>query len=513
MESGRYPHTENRYGQSRGDAYAGPAGIAPMRWHKLVDFLGDLPVATASRLLAVLERDRVRGGAGLPHDDLIKALRENLIKLGASFPARAKTAQRVFFTPFEDFIVPARRGRKRRARIARASLDPIWQLLMRDPACGAAGDAAAALDGTLHEGPADLGQPVETDGLEQALFQAAADGFGRLIALAETDAGFRADLSQRLATDDDTGPANAGAATLHDLAELNLLLPSVHFLKTMQRQFKKPFETLSAEEFFVARTIYADAHAVQPEAGPYVLLCLAGRMESPWRAMGLYYHLSRLRDQSISSVHEDAGAIAETLLDDLEGMVRALEREGDYELDADGANSRLGYVAEFTEGMMAEANLHSDGVIANRIEACRDIAAQSLDRFTEQSLAAIRKALPTRHAGGSSKLMSLRPDINRNIDQRLQASAEEAAIFIGNAHHHSKRLQRTADEEAIVEDAVVYVRRYANDLVLEIRAAEGEDRMAARQLMDASLSVAGPLLEAREIALLREKAAAAAVSA
>jgi len=496
-----------------GKRFLSPPSIAPERWRKLEGFLGELPVTATSRLLTVLERDRARGRKGLPHDDIISVLRENLLEQRARFPARAMTAQRIFFTPFEDFIAPARRGRKRRARIARASLDPIWRLLMNDPACAAAARAAAAIDGELSQGTSALGEPMPSDDLEVALFDAASDGFGKLISHAETDGGFRADLSERLAVGDETGAANAGAATLHDLAEINLLLPSVRYLRLMQARFPKPVNGLTQEELFSARKIYADVQAAQPEAGPYVLLCVSGRMEMPWKAMGLYYHLSRTQDQSLATAREDASAVAETLLDDLEGMVRSLEREGDQDLDAEDATLRLTYVAEFSEGMIAEAKSESDGVIVNRVEACRDVAAHSLERFTEQSLAAIRKALPTRHAGGSSRLMSLRPDINREIDLRLLDRASAAAVFIGDAQHLSARLQRLKEEDAIIEDAVEYVRRYSNDLVLEIRAAEGSDRTAARRLMDASLSVAVPLLEPSEIALLREKAAAAAVTA
>lgn len=492
---------------------AASATISKERWAKLEAFLGNLPVSATSRLLTVLERDRARGGGGLPHDDIISILRNSLLEQRAPFPARAKTAQRLFFTPFEDFITPQRRGRKRRARIARSSLDAIWRLLMNDPACTAAARAAAALDGALLQGTSDIGEPMATDDLENALFEAAADGFGRLITHAESDGGFRADLSERLGGGIVSESANVGAATLHDLAEINLLLPSVRFLKTMQEYFPKPVLSLTEEELFTARRIYADAQGANPEAGPYVLLCLAGRMETPWRAMSVYYHLSRSRDKSLLSAREDASAVAETLLDDLEGMVRSLEREGERELDANDAAGRLAYVAEFAEGMIREAKSESDGVITNRVEACREVAAQALERFTEQSLASIRKALPTRHAGGSSRLMSLRPDINREIDGRLLTNAGAAASFLSDSTHLSGQLNRSNTEDAILVDAVEYVRRYTNDLVLEIRAAEGEDRVSAKRMMEASLTVAEPLLTPSEIALLRDKAAAAAVTA
>jgi len=57
------------------------------------------------------------------------------------------------------------------------------------------------------------------------------------------------------------------------------------------------------------------------------------------------------------------------------------------------------------------------------------------------------------------------------------------------------------------------MQRYARDLVSEIRAAEGEERASARRMMEHALDIARPLLPEDEIALLRERANAAAVTA
>ncbi|MEQ8751214.1 MAG: hypothetical protein RIC52_15725, partial [Amphiplicatus sp.] len=66
---------------------------------------------------------------------------------------------------------------------------------------------------------------------------------------------------------------------------------------------------------------------------------------------------------------------------------------------------------------------------------------------------------------------------------------------------------------SIVRDAGEEARRYAGDLVLEIRVAEGEDRAAARRMMEHALAVAAALAPRDEIDLLRERANAAAVTA
>ncbi|HBS36336.1 MAG TPA: hypothetical protein DEA50_14865, partial [Parvularcula sp.] len=60
---------------------------------------------------------------------------------------------------------------------------------------------------------------------------------------------------------------------------------------------------------------------------------------------------------------------------------------------------------------------------------------------------------------------------------------------------------------ALVADVAAETRRYAGDLVSEIRAGEGADRIAARRRMEQTLALAGPLLPPAELALIRERAA------
>ena len=149
----------------------------------------------------------------------------------------------------------------------------------------------------------------------------------------------------------------------------------------------------------------------------------------------------------------------------------------------------------------------------NRVEAARDIVAGALDRFAEQSLTALRKAMPVRHAGGSSRLMALRPDFQRPLAPRLATAARQAALFLAKSEDAARSLKRPDAGRNVALDAIEEARRYAGDLVLEIRAAEGEDRLAARRLMEHVLDIAGPLLAAEEVGLLRERAQAAAMTA
>jgi hypothetical protein len=243
------------------------------------------------------------------------------------------------------------------------------------------------------------------------------------------------------------------------------------------------------------------------------LLAIAARMPSPWRALSLYYHLARADDDDLPDARLDAALITETLFDDLESLARGLERDADEDDDIDDAAARIENVAEFAGGMIAEADREGDGAAVSRIEASRDIAAAALSRFCEHALAAIRRNHPVRHAGGSSRLMALRPDIDRAVDIRAGRQARDGAAFLNKSEKLGRLLGRSDAVAGYGDAALAETRRYAGDLIAEIRAAEGTERTAARKRMDATLRAAEILLPASEIALLKELAAAAAVSA
>lgn len=477
-----------------------PDGVQPRKWARLAAFLGELPPAAAARLFAALER---APADGLPAPAMLASLRTRLVMDGAAFPARPKTAGRLFFTPFEDFFISGRRGRKRRARIDRASLGPIWTVLTADAACAKAAAAARDLDAAIARGEA------QTSALEDALYGAAAEGLSILVSHAEDDAAFRADLSARLAGASD----KAGAAALHDLAEIALLAPAARLLRDAQDAFPRPVSSLTEEDLFAVRELYKRACAGAPGAAGYLLSLIAARMDAPWRALRLCYFMMRADDDMLPYARADAALAADDLIADLEGLARGLERDADDDADLSEAPARFSHFAEFAGGIVAEAERANDGATANRAQACRDIAADAFARYAETALAALRRNHPVRHAGGSSRLMALRPDISRAVDRAAERAARRGAAFLASVQDLGDKLARPGAAAAIARDAVEETRRYADDLISEIRAAEGEERASARRRMESVLREAGPLLPEDEILLLKERASVAAVSA
>jgi hypothetical protein len=474
--------------------------ISPRKRKQLSAFLGGLPTAAALKLFAALEADRAADGSGegsgigggLPHDALLEDLRDRLIQRGAVLPPRKSDARRLFFKPFEDFFIGAHPGKKRKAQIARTSLIPIWRLMMTDKTTGDAALAAEKLEQALRDDHAAAAAAA------RSLFIAAEACFGRLCARAEEDPATRDRLVEEL----------GGENALKDFDEIRGLLESVEFLEQLQRVIPTAAPALTEEQYYELRTLFLSAHNQSCRAGVYLLLALKGRLEKPWRALGVYYHLAQGADDRLRAAKEEVMVLPESLFEDLEVLARALEQDCAQALDANMAVMRVSYFADFADGLARQSARAGDNVYLNRIEACREVAGEALDRFAEQALAGLRAAMPVRHSGGSSRLMSLRPDTSRPIAPQVVEDAADGALLIAKAQDLAKRLG--ADQNfatSIADDATAQLHTFAKGLVAEIRAAEGGERKSVQRMLESVLMVAAPLLNSDEIGAIRERAA------
>ena len=465
---------------------------------QLTAFLGGLPTSAAVSLFAAIEADRAAGGDHLPHNELLKDLRGRLLARGAVLPSRRGDARRLFFTPFEDFYVGERQGRKRPGVIPRSSLAPIWRLMMRETALSEAAFAAAALDEAIKA-------QRDTADLERSLFIAAEAGLGRVLDAAMVEGGARAHICDML----------GGDAAFADLQELRRLLAGVEYFNQIQRILQPRASTISQDDLYALRSVFLSAHDQSPTLASFLLLAVKGRLEKPWRALGLYYHLTNSADDRLEAARDAAAALPEALFENLESMARALERDGAAaeKFDAQAGRLRVGWFADYADGLAQQAESVGDNVSVNRIAACRDVAAEAFERFCELALAALREAAPVRQSGGSSILMTRRPDFAAPPSPRIVEQAKEAAMLIASATSFAERLGAAADVAAeIAEDAREKITAFANDLVTEIRAAEGAERKAAEHMLDQTLAIAAPLLDREVAGLIRDRGKAAAVA-
>ena len=98
---------------------------------RLRDYLRTLKPEARAMLVAELERGLLRGDEAAGSELILQELRRAIRAAGQPV-ARIGDAARLFFAPLEPFLIDDAADHKRLGRIARVSLEPIWDWIGRD---------------------------------------------------------------------------------------------------------------------------------------------------------------------------------------------------------------------------------------------------------------------------------------------------------------------------------------------------------------------------------------------
>jgi len=98
---------------------------------RLRDYLLSLKPEAWALLLAELERGMLRGDDAAGNDLILQELRRAIRAAGQPV-TRIGDAARLFFAPVEPFLVDAAADHRHVGRLARVSLEPIWEWIGRD---------------------------------------------------------------------------------------------------------------------------------------------------------------------------------------------------------------------------------------------------------------------------------------------------------------------------------------------------------------------------------------------
>ena len=145
-------------------------------------------------LVQEFERGLLRGDEGGGNELVLQELRRAIRAEAQPTPRIGDTA-RLFFAPFEPFLIDARADHKRIGRIARVSLEPIWDWISRDliPA------EAKALGDDINRALL-AGDRTKADQLVRALHERAIQRMNEAVAGFESDEKARRRLAVQVGT-------------------------------------------------------------------------------------------------------------------------------------------------------------------------------------------------------------------------------------------------------------------------------------------------------------------------
>src|SRR5580700_5136405 len=282
---------------------------------RLREYLRNLKPEARAMLIAELERAQLRGddmaGSELVLDELRRTIRTEAQRV-----PRIGDAARLFFMPFEPFLIDAPANHKRVGRIARLSLEPIWGWIGRDlmPA-----EAKALIEDINRALLAE--DKTKADQLVRALHERAILRMRETLATVGTDE----KAQRRLAIQVGTPRATDDVATLLHVLEVRDALTDLakrlpNYVRAFERevieQAKVHIETASTAKSLGDASRKADVIR-------YGLVLLMSRLAAPWQLIRL---ATRVAESDVAArVAETPYAVAVTIvLSEMEATVSEL---------------------------------------------------------------------------------------------------------------------------------------------------------------------------------------------
>ena len=449
----------------------------------LQSFLGSLPKDIAARLAIAIEIDRLADGSALPHDLILDGLRP--ILRTDDMRRRTPTPLRLFCRPFEDLLVNVPRREKQKGRILRAHVVPVWHwvshvLIPAEAKAYAADIRAAAM--TLQHGQA----------LERAERFWPVAGKAMTAALQTNRRAVIAALGSESAAD--------------DVSDIALVLQSGSAMLAVQALLPKPTPVLTEELLWALRRIFDSVNESNSDAAPFVSVVAMRRLAKPWEALKLAMLVARqTHDAMISST--DMGLAGDVLFSDMEDSRTAIMAIRHPNFDVDSLIAHLTSFTNISSAIVKEVEILRQGRWGQRLLKDRAAVGGLMDTFMERAPKEIAAGLPTHKAGysGGPKV----PDLSRTVDPDRVDRAQRYAKVLAATKLLAVPGSFGAKHQDAMDEAGLYVRSYAEDLLKELRTAEGARRDPAERQFRLVLELTALLFDESEAEFLRRRGKAA----
>lgn len=261
-------------------------------------------------LIAELERALLRGEE-IPGNELVLQELRRTIRASSQPVPRIGNAARLFFTPLEPFLVDDAADHHRVGRIARVSLEPIWDWIGRDlmPA------EATALTEDINRALADDNHP-KADQLTRALHERAIQRMQGAVNAVGTDEKQRRRMGVQVGT----------PRALDDVALILRILKIRDVLADLLRRLPTHLRPFERDQVDNVKALIDSVAGQRDDVYLFGLLIVMGRLPVPWQLIRI---ATRAADSDDTArVAETPYAVAVTIvLGEIECMVRDLRAD------------------------------------------------------------------------------------------------------------------------------------------------------------------------------------------
>jgi hypothetical protein len=458
---------------------------------RLRDYLRTLKPEARAMLAAELERGLLRGEESAGSELILQELRR-ATRLEGRPGRRIGDAARMFFMPVEPFLIDDAADHKRIGRLARISLEPIWDWIGRDlmPA------EAKALSEDINRALLDSDQ-AKAEQLIRALHDRAFLHIKEAVAAVSGDEKARRRLAVQVGTPralDDLS-ALAGILGCRDvLSDLARRLPN--HLRTFEREQIDPVKALL--DAATTQKTPASVSTSKTDVFLFGLILVMSRLASPWQLIRISARAAE--SDAAARIAETPYAVAVTIvIGEVECMVSDLRTE----LKAHRPlTSLLKGIHDAARGLRTEIDLSGDSPWSRQLTAIRTEVSNVLRAEIESAPGRVRRLLRPRPikeiAAGSI------------LDTVDVSEAELLVEFVGACRAYANELAVNEATVRSYSELQHYLESGTKVLLDALRHAGDADRPFRQSQMDAAIrfcrvvfggDYAGLLAKAAEIAV------------
>ena len=437
---------------------------------RLRRYLEDLKPEARASLLADLEAGALRADQ-LPEAKLILAELRRM----RTVPPEPPPPDRLFFSPITPFVIDDDPARKHPGRIARRSLERIWQWIARDL-------APQQTANFVDEVSALLGRPADMEAVARSFQDRISCAISEALACARDDHKAERQLTGRIGTPRGLDEMREIAAILQlrdPLSALSKRLPSsIGNLNDHQRDnMKALLDSPSVRRMFL--------HGV---------LLIMSRLAAPWQLIRLATKAAGT-DESDRIAESSYAVTITAVLAEMEAMVWRLDAALKA-TDIQTIARLLKDIHDTARGLRTEINLAVDSAWARQLAALRSEVSKRLGAQIEATPGKVRRLLrPPRQVAREAVL-----------DPTDTAEIAAAIELVGICRTYAGELAINEATLRVSSDLQDVLERETSALLAALRqAGDGEWRYRQSQL-DAAVRFAAQVFGAEYASLLAKAA-------
>ena len=447
---------------------------------RLRGYLLQLPPAKRALLIAELEGALLRGDDVPGGALLLQEVRSSVRESGVRAP-RVGAAARLFFRPLEPFLSDDEPERKQAARIARASLEPLWSWICRDVLPEVGNRFSEAVTRALLEDGAAI-----CDQLIRPFQDQVAARIRQILDESEADDRVRRRMIGQIGT----------AQALDVARDLLAILSGRDVLAAMGGRLPGHIVNLADAQLGQVKAIVDAGIANAKGLLPFALILLMGRLASPWQVIRLAV-VDADSDDAARIATMPYGIAVTITLADIERMVDELKDDlkGGRNL---AVTSLLKCIHDAVRGARSELDLAVESPWGRQLAAIRGEVSSALKMEIESTPARVRRLLRPRPAG--------KPATAARLDPGEVAETEALIELLGACRHYASELAVREVTLRAYTELQQYLDTGTRLLVEGLRGGDAADRPFRQSQVDVAVRFCAKIFGPQYAAVLGKAA-------